>query len=206
MYILNYKKTVTVFIFSLSLLWYAILCYPKIVSIDLASKVVRLHVRANSDNPQDQKLKLKVRDSIIDYLSCNLQADNQQEAICYIHDNMDTIIATAQKVVLNNGYNYPVNAVLDVTQFPDKEYGSMTFPAGEYCSLNVNIGSGQGHNWWCVLYPPLCLIDDVTAQFPEDSENEIQEAVSENEYKYITQPVFEFKYFTIFNDILECWQ
>lgn len=124
------------------------------------NKIIRFHVIANSNSEEDQELKLKVRDEIIKSLNQKLQeSENISESRKILHDNMDFIEETAHRTLLKNGYIYPVKANLGMTWIPEKTYGSLTFPAGEYEALNVIIGEGEGENWWCVLYPPLCLID-----------------------------------------------
>ncbi|MBR3646499.1 MAG: stage II sporulation protein R [Lachnospiraceae bacterium] len=181
----TYKSFVSSFIFSISMLILLYTSYPHVVARDLSPSIVRLHVRANSDDSMDQLLKLKVRDSIIEYLQANMNATNREDAVTFLKNNSDTIVAIAQKTVLDNGYNYSVKINIGYDMFPDKYYGKLFFPKGEYYSLNVNIGSGSGHNWWCVLYPPLCLIDNVTAHFDNSSQNYIRSHTTKSEYDYM---------------------
>lgn len=215
MYINNHRIFVLSFLFSFSMMLLLFVSYPKAIAFDLASSVVRLHVRANSDSYHDQQLKLKVRDSVVEYMQANMNVQNRREAIDFICNNRDEIIATAQKTVVDNGYNYSVSATPGYKTFPDKYYGNILFPGGKYYSLNINIGSGEGHNWWCVLYPPLCLIDNVTAKFDDSSKDYIRQHTTSYEYSYITEnneshkyeyatkPKIRFKYFTFLNRFLE---
>ena len=89
----------------------------------------------------------------------------------YIQENLKEIEAAAEQVVRENGYNYPVKAELGVRSIPKKSYGDIIFPSGNYEALNITIGEGKGHNWWCVLFPPLCLIG---AEPPADKETALE--------------------------------
>lgn len=135
--------------------------------------VVRFHVIANSDTAQDQRLKLIVRDGILAKVEQDL-ADETLVAIrkngeaktdtieltrAYINKNIGEIDTLAEKIIRDNGYDYTTRSKLSVTFIPEKTYGDMLFPPGNYEALNVVIGEGKGQNWWCVLFPPLCLID-----------------------------------------------
>ena len=123
----------------------------------LAEKVVRLHVLANSDSEEDQALKLKVRDAVLEQATETLRgADSQAEASRRLTDILPELEETARAVITANGYDYGVRAELAETSFPTKEYDGFALPAGEYLALRVVIGAGEGRNWWCVVYPPLC--------------------------------------------------
>lgn len=124
----------------------------------LAEKVVRLHVLANSDSEEDQALKLKVRDAVLEQATETLRgADSQAEASRRLTDILPELEETARAVITANGYDYGVRAELAETSFPTKEYDGFALPAGEYLALRVLIGEAAGQNWWCVVFPPLCL-------------------------------------------------
>lgn len=124
---------------------------------DLSGDLIRLHVVANSDSAEDQALKLKVRDKILEYLSGSLNGvQDQATAIDVINARLNQIITVAENEVKSEGYDYSVTARLDFEQFPTKNYATFALPAGGYEALRVMIGSGQGANWWCVIFPPLC--------------------------------------------------
>ena len=123
----------------------------------LYGSVLRLHVLANSDSEHDQGLKLLVRDGLIDVtekLFCN--CENVNEALEIAQENSALLQNTAKRVLENNGCDYDVNVVIGKENYPQKTYGSLVFPKGEYLSVRVLIGEGEGKNWWCVLFPPLC--------------------------------------------------
>jgi stage II sporulation protein R len=124
---------------------------------DLSEKLIRLHVVANSDSEADQALKLRVRDAIVNDVS-GLLADvkDRSVALQLIGNSLDAIAGKASDVISAEGYDYPVSAKLAVEDFPTREYDSFSLPAGKYKALRVVIGSGEGHNWWCVVFPPLC--------------------------------------------------
>lgn len=123
----------------------------------LSDKLIRLHVVANSDTQEDQTLKLQARDAVLEVLSGLLSgASDRDEARQLIEENLQLIETAACGAVQAAGYDYPVAARLVFEDSPTKEYDTFSLPAGGYLSLRVVIGSGEGHNWWCVLYPPLC--------------------------------------------------
>lgn len=125
----------------------------------LADKVIRLHILANSDSTQDQALKLQVRDRILEESKRLITpGDTVQEAAARITAELPALAEAGAQVVREQGYQYPVSASLeDHVWFPTKQYDDFALPAGNYTALRIVIGSGQGHNWWCVVFPPLCL-------------------------------------------------
>jgi stage II sporulation protein R len=142
----------------------------------LSDKLIRLHVVANSDSDADQELKLEARDAVLDQLSDLLSGvSSRDEAAQLIEENLTSIEETARAVVRDAGCDYAVTACLTQEDSPTKEYETFALPAGVYTSLRVTIGSGAGHNWWCVLYPPLCtasaLDSDSAAMLTDDEIN-----------------------------------
>lgn len=123
----------------------------------LADKVVRLHIIANSDSAEDQALKLQVRDRILEEAEDYLTAGGLSETKSSIEAHLNDLTAVASETVRAAGYDYEVRASLEETWFPTKEYESFAFPAGNYTALRIVIGEGSGQNWWCVVFPPLCM-------------------------------------------------
>lgn len=123
----------------------------------LADQVVRLHVVANSDSESDQALKLQVRDAVLAEATPALTGLDRQEALETLEARLPDLADAAAKVVGEEGYDYPVTVSLQEERFPTKRYEDFALPAGEYTALRVQIGSGGGHNWWCVVFPPLCM-------------------------------------------------
>ncbi len=148
--------------------------------------VVRLHVLANSDSDEDQALKLKVRDAILAYVSPRvIDSASREEAIEILQGELEAIEKTAAEVVTAEGYNYPVDVTLTLEDYPTRNYESMSFPSGEYVSLRVLIGEAEGQNWWCVLFPPLCL--SASSEKIENEEAFIAVGLNSDQYKIITE-------------------
>ena len=133
---------------------------------DLADRVVRLHVLANSDSEEDQALKLLVRDAVLERATALLeQTESRAEAEVLLRESLPELETIAEETVRANGYSYAVTAELEDTSFPTKEYDGFSLPAGEYLALRILIGEGAGQNWWCVVFPPLCTA--ASADVPE---------------------------------------
>ncbi len=131
----------------------------------LAEQVVRLHVLANSDDPADQALKLEVRDAILAEAEPLLEGVSSQEAAeAALRGSMDSLAREGQETVAQAGYDYPVRVELTTSYFPTREYTDFSLPAGYYRALRVEIGAAEGHNWWCVVYPPLCSVGVTEAE------------------------------------------
>ncbi len=120
--------------------------------------VVRLHILANSDSAEDQALKLKVRDAILES-SADWQeiAATPEEALALAEKRLPELQAVAEQTVAAEGYDYPVKAEVCRMYFTTRQYDTVTLPAGQYDAVRVAIGEAEGQNWWCVMYPPLCV-------------------------------------------------
>lgn len=148
----------------------------------LRGSVLRLHILADSDDPRDQKLKLEVRDAL---LKSNIfdEAESLADAEKIAQQNIPQIESIAQNVLHEHGCSDSVTAELADVEFDERVYGDITMPAGEYRALRVKIGSAQGHNWWCVMYPPLCL----PAAIDEDEEAEENSGETANEVSSVVE-------------------
>ena len=128
---------------------------------DIKDKLIRFHVIANSDTYEDQNLKLKVRDKVVEALSEKLSNVNSvEEAENILEENIDYVNEIAKEVIEENNYTYKVTTMLSYENFPDKVYGDCVFPQGNYEAFWVIIGEGKGQNWWCVMFPSLCFVDE----------------------------------------------
>ena len=140
---------------------------------EVKNALIRFHVIANSDDDEDQQLKLKVKNRVIDYLypylSNSSSLDNSREII---KDNMDEVKRISKDVIKEEGYDYDVNLQLSRENFPDKSYGNIVLPQGNYEAFRIIIGKGQGRNWWCVMFPPLCFVDESKAEVEYDKVEE----------------------------------
>ncbi len=147
------------------------------------SGIIRFHVRANSDSQADQELKLAVRDDVISLMKPLLsECGSVAESRRVIIQNLQNIYTTAVDTITEQGYDYPVKVYMTQEEFPEKTYGELTFPEGEYQALRIDIGEAKGQNWWCVMYPPLCLIDGTTAVITEEGKEELARALTPEEY------------------------
>ena len=149
----------------------------------LEEGVLRLHILANSDSEEDQQLKLKVRDAILEecpYLFVN--ADTPDEMMKTAEENSDRIKSVAERVISENGKNYDVKCEVVNMHFDTRVYDEITMPEGDYNAVRITIGEALGRNWWCVMYPPLCVP-------PASDPTELSEYFSESEVDMLTKPV-----------------
>ena len=174
---------------------------------EIAGKVIRFHVLANSDSRQDQQLKLEVRDQVGSMMEERLaDAEDLEESRRVISESLNDIEECAQNVIWENGFDYGVTASLADSRFPVKEYGNSVFPAGTYEALRVTIGEGQGHNWWCVMYPNLCFSGSMYQVDEENSQEKLKAVLTTEEYKMIMESKdykVRFQILTFLNDIIE---
>lgn len=120
--------------------------------------VVRLHILANSNSEADQEVKLKVRDALLETNAAILEKGvTTENAQRYFEESKDVLLNTAEKTLKENGFDYSVKIALGTEYYQTREYGDLTFPAGQYTSLKITLGEGRGKNWWCVMFPPLCV-------------------------------------------------
>lgn len=155
---------------------------------EIAGKIIRFHVRANSDTKADQELKLKVRDAIGTYMQPKLSGITDiNTSRKVVEQNLKQVENTASGVIAAEGYTYDVKASLTVTDFPEKTYGAYTFPAGKYEALEVVIGKGGGHNWWCVMYPNLCFFNSTYEVVDQEAEKSLHQVLTEQEYQSLME-------------------
>lgn len=162
--------------------------YTKAISNNLSDSVFRLHIIANSNSEADQNLKLKVRDNIIKYMnSLTLNSADKNNIISIVSNNLNSFKDIAIKTIQENGYNYNVNIEIGNFYFPTKTYGDISFPSGTYDALKIEIGEAIGQNWWCVLFPPLCLVGSSTGIVPEESKNILKDNINSEGYELISE-------------------
>lgn len=185
---------------------------------EIRDKLIRFHVIANSDTDEDQNLKLKVRDKVVEALSERLgNVNSLEEAENILEENIDYVNEIAKDVIEENNYTYEVNTMLSYENFPDKVYGDCVFPQGNYEAFRVIIGQGKGQNWWCVMFPSLCFVDESknsvdSSELKEEIENiepKNNETTNENKEKNkessdVNNGVkFKFKIVEVINGILD---
>ncbi len=150
-------------------------------------ELIRFHVLANSDSPQDQELKLKVRDRVIADMEEKLKFSTSiEETRDILMKNMDFMKNTAKEVVGDNNSSYDVEVMLGDFSFPTRKYGDVVLAAGKYEALRIVIGEGEGQNWWCVMFPPLCFIDIKNGLVDEATRRELKNVLSEEEYQIVS--------------------
>lgn len=170
----------------------------------IASKILRFHVLANSDAACDQWVKEEVRDAVGTYLQPLLEeAESLDETKQIVARNLNDVIKIARTTLENEGYDYEVTARIARIDFPEKTYGSYTFPKGEYEALQIVIGEGEGQNWWCVLYPNMCFKGSVFEVVEEEAEASLKEVLNPWEYADVFDSgkvEFRFKFLEYFRE------
>ena len=184
----NLKRFLVLFLLLCAFILVSAISYVDAVSTNIANSVFRLHVIANSDSEIDQNLKLKVRDSLLEYMnSITEECNSKEEVISVARNHIADFQKIAEQVISDNGFNYIANVEVGVSDFPTKCYGDITLPAGTYDALRVQIGEAKGQNWWCVMFPPLCFVDVSTGIVPDESKEEMKESLNNEEYDLISK-------------------
>ncbi|MDO4847649.1 MAG: stage II sporulation protein R [Clostridiaceae bacterium] len=173
----------------------------EVKSDGIRNSVLRMHVVANSDSEADQELKLKVRDAVLEagreLFDGSITAEDAEEKL---NPEKEKLKKTAQKIIAENGFDYGVDVFIGKTYYTTRTYdNSVTLPAGNYEAVNVIIGEGKGHNWWCVMFPPMCLP-------AAEADTQIDDVLSDDELKLVkSNPKFEprFKIVEIYEKIME---
>ena len=180
----------------------------KEITEGISDKIIRLHVLANSDSEADQALKLKVKDEVVrKFGNTFASAKNKVDAEKLIEENYDNIREVALEVIEEEGYDYDVRVYLTDCMFPTKVYKDLTFPAGMYEALRIDIGTAEGKNWWCVMYPPLCFVDQTYSVVPDDSKKQLEDLLTTREYESLysdqsTKITYRFKIVEVIEDII----
>lgn len=166
----------------------------------IAPEILRFHVIANSDSPEDQAIKLEVKDLLLEEIralaedraetsagttdSSTLESVDTRDAMVeLITKHRSDLEHTAETYMSERGFDYPAEIRLETCEFPEKTYGDMTFPAGIYDAVRVVLGDGKGQNFWCVLYPSLCYMDSTYAVVPDASKETLKSLISEDDFQ-----------------------
>lgn len=154
---------------------------------EIAEKLIRFHVIANSDGEADQGLKLKVRDEVLKYIQPILkESESVEQSRKILNEKNYEILKIAEKVIKDNGYDYKVESTLSNEYFPVKTYGNITLPQGQYEAYRIIIGNGEGQNWWCVMFPPICFVDITKGEVAyEETEKEMKSVLDEEEFNMV---------------------
>ena len=174
---------------------------------EIKDKLIRFHVIANSDSDEDQAVKLLVRDKVIDYINIQLKdATEVDEARNILMDNIEEVNNIAINVLWENGFDYEAKTMISRENFPDKVYGDYLFPQGNYEAFRIIIGNGEGHNWWCVMYPNMCFSDSMYEVVDKEAGEKLREVLTTEEYeKVLAEGDYQvrMKYFSWLNPYLE---
>lgn len=201
---MNAKKIfIILFLFIFYFIFYSF-SYSYSVSNNLEDTLFRLHVIANSDSKEDQNLKIYIRDKVVTYLK-NFSFNNKKELIEFLNSHQSELQQIIDSAIAEQGYKYTTSFEIGNSYYPQKKYENIILPSGYYDGLKIKIGKAEGKNWWCVLFPPMCLIDSSTCELPEESEiilentlsNESNSLVSSNESNY----KFKFKLVDFINNL-----
>lgn len=184
------KNLKMVMVLTFLLFIYTSICafsYANHVSYDIAQSVFRLHVLANSDSEEDQNLKYIVRDNLLNYMNsiCG-NCTSKEEAIANVLENKDKFEQIAIQTIQEQGYDYNVKINIGNFEFPTKNYGDISLPAGYYDALRVEIGEAKGQNWWCVMFPPLCFVDISSGVVPDESKELMENNMSSEEFALVS--------------------
>ena len=161
----------------------------------IAEHIIRFHVIANSDTKEDQELKLKVKDRVVEAMRPKLKnVSSIEEARKILRDNQTNMEKLADKVMKEEGYSYQSHAELGMTTFPVKRYGDLTFPAGRYEAFRILIGKAEGKNWWCVMFPTLCYVDESYDVITEENKETFKKVLTKQEYESIEKQEEQYFY------------
>jgi len=183
--------------------------YSERVNKELAANIIRLHVLANSDSDEDQALKLKVRDRVIRYMEDKLKKSKDiNESRQILLENLGNIKKLVLDEIEKNGYDYDARVTFGNYAFPTRKYGDLSLPAGMYDALRITIGKGEGQNWWCVLFPPLCFVDVTHGEMSASAREKLKNSLDGEEYNIVVSAdseedipiVIKFKIVELFQD------
>ena len=182
--------------------------YSQTMFNNISNNFLRLHIIANSDSTEDQMLKYKIRDAVIEYISPYFENVNSKEdALKILNEHIDDIYNLSLDIATSNGYNYPIKVSVGNFYFPTKGYTQITLPEGFYDALKIELGNSTGQNWWCVMFPSLCIIDTTNCEFSETSDEILRNNLGAEEYSIIsnqndyTSIKIKFKLIELFENI-----
>ena len=170
---------------------------------NISNDVFRLHILANSDSEYDQSVKLKIRDRVLEYSKSLFEsAKSKEEAESLISQNLDNITRVAQNELQNLGCGQNVKAEIKKMYFTTRYYDSYTLPSGMYDALRITIGSGKGHNWWCVMYPSICI------SAASEQDEKAKKALDDGEYDIIKNEKYSYKFKVVelFEKLCSCFK
>ena len=158
------------------------------VQTEIANEVLRFHVRANSDEKEDQNIKLRVKSAVVSYLQPFIRkTKSAEEAILCVENHLREIKTVIHQTLGKETCTYGFQIAIKKDAFPKKMYGSCSFPAGIYDAVVITLGNGQGQNWWCMLYPGLCFLEETYTVVDDEGKAVLQEHLTDEAYAWITK-------------------
>ena len=165
----------------------------------IAPSILRFHILANSDSEKDQAVKLEVRSFLLDYIQDRLpaSADSKGAVTNWLSENKTSLESAASRFLAQKQMPYTASLSLERTWFPTRVYDDLVIPCGTYDAARIILGEGKGHNWWCVLYPRFCFLDEVCKEIPEESRKELQEQLNQGDYPLLEdhRPEIKIRFF-----------
>lgn len=186
-------KIIIIFLLLFLFIFLNIKNYVSAVSYELKENIFRLHIIANSNSIEDQNLKLKIRNKIINYMN-NIKTNSKEETIKIISSNIAEIETIVKNTIKENNFNYDVSIEIGEFYFPTKYYGNISLPAGIYDAIKIKIGKAEGENWWCSLFPPLCFTDISSGIIDEETEKKLENNLDNEEFLLITSSSSKIKF------------
>lgn len=182
------RKIISKLLFALILIFVAFMGICEAVSEDISDGIVRLHIIANSNSEEDQAVKLKIRDEIIEYARSYENID-----IEFVNEHKEEIKTIADRILSENEFSYKSYVKTGKFNFPTKTYENITLPKGEYDAVKIVLGEGGGENWWCVMFPPLCFTGSAEGVLSEEDKEKLKNTMSDAEYEIISDENIKFK-------------
>ena len=165
----------------------AVTVYSENTVKGISDNIIRMHIVAESDSDIDQEVKLKVRDEVMEYLSGRIDKEaSAEEGAKQIKKEIPAIEEIAKSVLTENGHEAIAKAEYGNYPFPTKKYENIELPAGSYNALKITLGKGEGQNWWCVVFPPLCFADSANGKIDVEADKKLKESLSADQYNIIT--------------------
>lgn len=167
----------------------------------IAPSILRFHILANSDCAEDQDVKLEVRSYLLDWIHDRLpqNVDSKETMVTWLTENQTSLETAADRFLEQKGMPYQMHLSLEHTYFPTRVYDNLVIPCGSYDAARVILGAGNGHNWWCVLFPRFCFLDEVCKEIPEESRDELRTKLNQGDYSLLEdhRPDFKIRFFFI---------
>lgn len=167
----------------------------------IAPSILRFHILANSDCAEDQDVKLEVRSYLLDWIHDRLpqNVDSKETMLTWLTENQTSLETAADRFLKQKGMSYQAHLFLERTYFPTRVYDNLVIPCGNYDAARVILGEGNGHNWWCVLFPRFCFLDEVCKEIPEESRDELRTKLNQGDYSLLEdhRPDFKIRFFFI---------